>query len=100
MKPELKKLIDLALSDGNITFKEREIIAKKALSLNDNVDEAMRYLDEKLIQKQNVENKDELSSCPNCGDLIPLISTVCPSCDTCLRKKKKTKHKLRTLKKQ
>lgn len=50
MHPELDKLIEMALADGQVTDKEREIILRKADKLSLDVDEVEMYL-EGIIQK-------------------------------------------------
>lgn len=45
MHPEIDKLITMALSDGQITDKEREIILRKAEKLDLDVDEVEMYLE-------------------------------------------------------
>lgn len=48
MHPEIDKLISMALSDGKITYKEREIILRKAEKLGLDVDELEMYLENKI----------------------------------------------------
>ena len=48
MNPEIEKLIEMALSDGQLTDKEREIILRKAEKLGLDVDEVEMYLEGKL----------------------------------------------------
>jgi uncharacterized tellurite resistance protein B-like protein len=50
MHPEIEKLIDLALADGQITEKERNVIFKKAAELSIDADEVEMVLDGKLHQ--------------------------------------------------
>lgn len=67
MHPELDKLIEMALADGQVTDKEREIILRKAEKLGFDMDEVEMYLEGKLttnvssISLQIVEeNKKDL----------------------------------------
>ena len=50
MHPEIEKLIDLALADGQLTDKERNVILKKATELGVDTDEVEMVLDGKLHQ--------------------------------------------------
>lgn len=52
MNPELEELIDLAIADGTLTDKKREILTKKAKELNIDPDEFDMILDGKLFRKQ------------------------------------------------
>ena len=45
MNPEIEKLIDLAIADGEITDKERSVILKKAEKLGEDPDEVEMILD-------------------------------------------------------
>jgi hypothetical protein len=47
MHPEIEKLIEMALADGQVTDKEREIILRKADKLGLDVDEVEMYLEGK-----------------------------------------------------
>lgn len=58
---ELKKLIDAALADGVITDKEREVIRKKSMSLNVDMDEIDIYIQAKILKKKK-EKKDSIIS--------------------------------------
>ena len=51
MHPEIEKLIDLIIIDGQITEKERHVILNKAIDLGLNKDEIEIILDGKLYQK-------------------------------------------------
>jgi uncharacterized membrane protein YebE (DUF533 family) len=48
MNPEIDKLINIALTDGQVTDKEREIILRKAEKLGLDVDEVEMYLESNL----------------------------------------------------
>lgn len=54
MHPELEKLIELAVVDGKLTDKEREVLQRKARELNDDLDELDMVLDAKLF----IQNRD------------------------------------------
>jgi hypothetical protein len=48
MKKELEKLIDLAIADGEVTEKEKNVLVKKATELGVDIDELEMVLDAKL----------------------------------------------------
>lgn len=52
MNQELEQLIDLALVDGNLTDKKKEILNRKAKELNVDQDEFEMILESKLFLKQ------------------------------------------------
>ena len=55
--PEIKKLIDLAIADGQVTEKERNVILKKATEFGIDTDEVEMVLEGKLHQLQANEKK-------------------------------------------
>ena len=100
MNAELEKLIDLALADGVLTDKERQVLAKKAETLGVDTDEFEMVLEGKLhlAQKENIKtnlpppqhqetvtqtkpNKyGEIKKCPACGANISSSTTRCQDC--------------------
>lgn len=58
MNPEIEKLIEMALADGRVTDKEREIILRKAEKLGLDVDEVEMYLEgkENLVKLDPIES--------------------------------------------
>lgn len=52
MNQELEQLIDLALADGNLTDKKKEILNRKAKELNVDQDEFEMVLEGKVFLKQ------------------------------------------------
>ena len=95
MNPELEKFIDFAVTDGEVTEKEKTILIRKAEELGVDLDEMEMVLDAKLhmIQKEAqpkevqaevpppAENKPSLVKCPQCAAAIESFSTKCPYCD-------------------
>jgi tetratricopeptide (TPR) repeat protein len=81
MHPEIEKLIDLALADGQITEKERKVILKKANEFGVDSDEVDMILDAKLHQiqtKNKISDKiEEIKKCPSCGNVISGLSKTC-----------------------
>jgi len=91
MTEELDKLIDLALTDGQLTDKEKQVLFKKAEALGVDIDEFEMVLDAKLFQKTNqaqptttaatkTEKYGNIKKCPSCGDVAEPLVTRCKSC--------------------
>ena len=77
----LKQLIDAALTDGVITEQERQVIKKKAIAENVDPDEIDVYLNSE-IQRINIQKQQStgIVKCPACGEIIPPLTGICPSC--------------------
>jgi hypothetical protein len=85
MNPEIEKLIDLAIADGQITEKERNVILKKAIELGADADEAEMILDGKLHQLEASKPKQKekvgnIKTCPACGAAVKSLSLSCEDC--------------------
>ena len=88
MHPEIENLIEMALADGQVTNKEREIILRKATTLGLNLDEVEMILDGKIallakeeIVTQNSSNKEGvLKKCPSCGSPANSFISKCSDC--------------------
>ena len=86
MNPEIEKLIDLALADGQVTDKERNVILKKANELGVDADEVEMTLDGRLHQMQATQTKPtkekvgNLNTCPSCGSTVNSFQTKCSDC--------------------
>lgn len=89
--PELEKLMDYAILDGQITEKERNILIRKAISLGIDQDEFEMVLDAKIQEYNIAKNNDQNSSqksdkqskrtrCPNCQSPIEAFTTNCEYC--------------------
>ena len=99
MNPELEKFIDFAVTDGEVTEKEKTILIRKAEELGVDLDEMEMVLNAKLhmakkeAQPKEVqaevpppaENKPSLVKCPQCAAAIESFSTKCPYCDAEIR---------------
>ncbi|MBS9766865.1 MAG: hypothetical protein KGV44_04930 [Flavobacteriaceae bacterium] len=87
---QLEKLIDLALADGVLTEKEKQILFKKAESLGIDLDEFEMVLDAKLHEKQKLSDKTvskpktnklgDIKKCPACGAITETFATKCADC--------------------
>jgi uncharacterized tellurite resistance protein B-like protein len=86
MNSEIEKLIDLAIADGQITEKERNVILKKATELGVDNDEVEMILDGRLHQmdanKPKLKEKvGNIKTCPACGASVKTMEAVCSLCD-------------------
>jgi len=97
MHPEIEKLIDLALADGQITEKERNVILKKATELGVDADEVEMVLDGRLhqIQANQVNTAKEkignIKTCPACGASVKAMVVSCSECGHEFHNKKANK---------
>jgi hypothetical protein len=96
MHPEIEKLIDLAIADGQITEKERKVILKKANELGVDTDEIEMILDGKLHQleasKPKLKEKiGNIKTCPACGSSVKSMDIVCSDCGHEFQNKKANK---------
>ena len=91
---QIENLINLALADGELTEKEKQILFKKAEAAGIELDEFEMVLDAKLHEKQQNNMKLEtpvsaapksdkfgdVKKCPACGAMIQSFSTKCSDC--------------------
>lgn len=91
---QLEKLIEMALMDGELTEKEKQILFKKAESFGVDLDEFEMVLDAKLFEKQQSlkqpaesitsapkSNKfGDVKKCPACGAIVQSFQTKCSDC--------------------
>ena len=96
MDAQLEKLIDLALADGQLTDKERQVLTRKALELGVDQDEFEMVLDAKLHLAQRAatpvaspvpdqerprsQKEGDVRKCPACGSSIQSFATKCSDC--------------------
>lgn len=89
---QLEKLIEMALMDGELTEKEKQILFKKAKSFGVDLDEFEMVLQAKLFEKQKSDKpvsaapkSDKLGDvrkCPACGAIAETFATKCSDCET------------------
>ena len=85
MNPEIEKLIKMALADGQVTDKEREIILRKGEKLGLDVDEVDMYLegnigDIKIANNaSNIEIQDLIFNHPVTGEKIEVALNDFPN---------------------
>lgn len=91
----LENLIEMALADGELTEKEKQVLFKKAEAQGIDLDEFEMVLDAKLYEKQKSTNSmqsahqsapksekyGDVRKCPNCGAILESFITKCPDCD-------------------
>ena len=84
MHPEIEKLIDLTLTDGKLSEKEKNVIIKKAKELGEDIDELEIIIDAKLqqleIKKPINEKVGNLKTCPACGVSVKAMTLLCNDC--------------------
>lgn len=82
MNQELEKYIDLAITDGILTDKEKQILIRKAEEAGVEWDEVEMILEAKLYERQQAKAKfdEQVKKCPSCKESIPALSKVCPAC--------------------
>lgn len=85
--PQLENLIDIALADGELTEKKKQVLFNKAESMGIDHDEFEMVLDARLAKLQKSEksasasNKlGEIKKCPACGSIVKGGMAVCEDC--------------------
>lgn len=89
----MDKLIEMALMDGVLTEKEKEILLKKAEAAGINLDEFEMILDAKLFEKQQSikavappvaapksDKHGDFNKCPACNAIVQSYSAICSDC--------------------
>jgi len=90
---QIENLINLALADGELTEKEKQILFRKAEAAGIDLDEFEMVLDAKLFEKQQtlkaaapsvvVTKSDkfgDVKKCPACGAIVISFSAKCSDC--------------------
>ena len=91
---QIENLINLALADGELTEKEKQILFKKAEAAGIDLDEFEMVLDAKLFEKQQTvkaaapsvaapksDKFGDVKKCPACGAMVQSFQTKCSDCD-------------------
>ena len=91
---QIENLINLALADGELTEKEKQILFKKAEAAGIDLDEFEMVLEAKLFEKQQSMQQStqataapksdkfgDVKKCPACGAMVQSFQTKCPECD-------------------
>lgn len=90
---QIENLISLALADGELTEKEKQILFKKAEAAGIDLDEFEMVLDAKLFEKQQTvkaatpsvaapksDKFGDVKKCPACGAIAQSFQTKCSDC--------------------
>ena len=89
---QVDKLIEMALMDGVLTEKEKQILFKKAEAAGIDLDEFEMILDAKLFEKQQSikaitpvaatksDKHGDVMKCPACGSIIQGFTAICVDC--------------------
>lgn len=89
---KLEQLIDAALTDGELTEKEKQILFKKAMVMGIDLDEFEMVLDSRLAKLQQEKKAKEqeaapksnkfgdVKKCPACGAIVQSYQGVCLEC--------------------
>jgi hypothetical protein len=90
---QIENLINLALADGELTEKEKQILFKKAEALGIDLDEFELVLDAKLFERQQIvtatapsvaasksDKFGDVKKCPACGGIVTSFSAKCSDC--------------------
>lgn len=94
--PQMEKLIEMAVADGELTEKEKQVLFKRAEAEGIDLDELEMVVEARLHQvnqKNNVQNQPlstssntntnkygDVKKCPVCGAMIESFTTCCPDC--------------------
>ncbi|MBR6841286.1 MAG: hypothetical protein IKM77_03165 [Prevotella sp.] len=91
----MEHLIDMALADGELTEKEKQVLFKKAEANGIDLDEFEMVLDARLYERQKAtqaiqsttqgaapksEKYGDVRKCPGCGAIVESFTTHCPDC--------------------
>ena len=89
---QIENLINLALADGELTEKEKQVLFKKAEAAGIDLDEFEMVLDAKLYEKNNSKTDTppvsapksdkfgDVKKCPSCGAMVTSFSAKCSDC--------------------
>lgn len=95
---ELESLIEMALMDGELTEKEKQVLFKKAESMEIDLDEFEMVLDARLFAKKKesapaappqpvapqptsqTNKHGDINKCPSCGSVVPPMAATCADC--------------------
>lgn len=82
MNNKITEMIRMAAADGVITDAEKAIIIKKATELGEDPDMVALAIEGEVgsLQKEKERKMASGKRCPQCGEIIPAGSAVCPAC--------------------
>jgi len=89
---QLEKLIEMALVDGELSEKEKQILFKKAEAFGVDLDEFEMVLESKLFEKKKSDSSGsaapksdklgDVRKCPACGAIAESFAVKCQDCGT------------------
>lgn len=89
---QIERLINLALVDGELTEKEKQVLLKKAVAAGIDIDEFEIVLEAKLFEKQisytprtftsKSDKIGDIRKCPACGAPVQSFAIKCLDCGT------------------
>lgn len=89
---QLEKLIEMALMDGELTEKEKQVLFNKAEAMGVDLDEFEMVLEAKLFEKKKSDKPitaapksdklGDVKKCPACGAIAETFATKCQDCGT------------------
>ena len=88
---QLEKLIELALADGELTEKEKQVLFKRAETEGIDLDEFEMVLEARIFEKTKSKTPEptaapksdkfgDVKKCPSCGAIAESFSTRCTDC--------------------
>lgn len=88
---QLEKLIELALADGELTEKEKQVLFKRAETEGIDLDEFEMVLEARVFEKTKNKTLEPIAApksdkfgdvkkCPSCGSIAESFSTRCTDC--------------------
>ena len=88
---QIEKLISLALADGELTEKEKQVLFKKAEAAGIDLDEFEMVLDAKLYERSEGKTTEasaapksdkygDVKKCPSCGAIVQSFAGKCSDC--------------------
>lgn len=90
---QIENLINLAITDGELTEKEKQVLFKKAEAAGIDLDEFEMVLDARLYDKQQTlkvvtpsvaapksDKFGDVKKCPACGAIVQSFQTHCADC--------------------
>lgn len=97
---QIEKLIEMALMDGELTEKEKQVLFKKAEAMGIDLDEFEMVLDARLFEKKQAmqasapppptpppapaapksDKYGDVKKCPSCGAMVESFKTSCGYC--------------------
>ena len=83
MHPEIEKLIELSMVDGQISEKEKAVIIKKGIELGVDQDEIEITIDALIFKQQTKSSKEKvgnIKTCPACGSAVKTMTMACEDC--------------------